>query len=80
MFDKVSVREKEGVSLCKKYFNVDAVHVLDPTMLLTSEDYEKLFRLANTPKHKGSLMTYVLDSTDSITRMIDEISNSNGCF
>lgn len=78
MFDKVSVREKEGVSLCKKYFNVDAVHVLDPTMLLTSEDYEKLFRLANTPKHKGSLMTYVLDSTDSITRMIDEISNSNG--
>lgn len=78
MFDKVSVREKEGVSLCKKYFNVDAVHVLDPTMLLTSEDYEKLFRLANTPKHKGSLMTYVLDCTDSIIRMIDEISNSNG--
>ena len=78
MFDKVSVREREGVSLCKKYFHVDAAHVLDPTMLLTSEHYVRLFQLANTPKHKGSLMTYVLDNTDVVNEMIDKISKENG--
>ena len=42
MFDAVSVRESSGVTLCKRYFGVDAVHVLDPVMLLDAEDYLSL--------------------------------------
>ena len=38
-FSAISVREDAGVSLCKKYFNVQATHVLDPTFLLSQEDY-----------------------------------------
>lgn len=38
-FDAVSVREAEGVRLCAAHFGVEARHVLDPTMLLTREDY-----------------------------------------
>lgn len=34
-FDLVTVREDSGVMLCKKHLGVDAVHVLDPTMLLS---------------------------------------------
>ena len=40
--DAVSVREKSGVHLCRDYFKMDAVHVLDPTMLLSKDDYLKL--------------------------------------
>lgn len=42
MFDAVSVRESSGVTLCKRHLGADAVHVLDPVMLLDAEDYLSL--------------------------------------
>ena len=41
LFDGVSVREDDGVAMCKKHFGVDAEHVVDPTMLLTGDDYRE---------------------------------------
>ena len=38
MFDAISVRENSGIKLCKQYLGVDAVHVLDPTLLLEREE------------------------------------------
>ena len=38
-FDTVTVREDTGVELCKNIFDVEAIQVLDPTLLLTQEDY-----------------------------------------
>lgn len=37
-FDKVSVREASGVNICKK-IGVNALHLIDPTLLLSSEEY-----------------------------------------
>ncbi len=39
-FKAISVREDEGVQLCKDNMGVTADHVLDPTMLLNASDYE----------------------------------------
>ena len=39
-FKAISVREDEGVQLCKDNIGVTADHVLDPTMLLDAIDYE----------------------------------------
>lgn len=75
-FDAVSVREKNGVDLCKKYFDTDAQWVLDPTMLLTRDDYISLFQSHNTPKSKGSLLVYILDETSEKTQLIDKIEAS----
>ena len=33
-FNAVSVREKSGIALCKEHLDVEAVLVLDPTLLL----------------------------------------------
>ena len=41
-FDKVSVREDDGVKICKEDFDVEATHVLDPVFLLESKDYDYL--------------------------------------
>lgn len=41
-FRAISVREDSAVKLCKQYLNVDAKHVLDPTLLLTHSTYDKL--------------------------------------
>lgn len=48
-FDAVSVREAEGVRLCAGHFGVEARHVLDPTMLLTGEDYLAMTLTAPAP-------------------------------
>lgn len=73
LFDLVTVREDTGVNLCKDYLGIDAVHVLDPTMLLTKEDYIKLISIEKELPSAGSLFNYILDpdkrKTDFITRV-----------
>lgn len=78
MFDSVSVREDSGVDLCKRYFGVDAQHVLDPTMLLGKEDYIKLFTDANTPKSKGNLLCYILDEAEEKKALIKRVADEKG--
>ena len=74
LFDAVSVRESDGVRICKEYFSVDAAHVLDPTMLLSKEDYISLYEKNNTPKSNGTLLNYVLDDTFEIQEIIKKIA------
>lgn len=74
LFDGVSVREFQGVDLCKKYFNIDAVQVLDPTLLLTKEDYIKIFTEEIISQSKGNFLVYILDKTEEKEKIIQEIS------
>ncbi|MBO9595205.1 MAG: polysaccharide pyruvyl transferase family protein [Niabella sp.] len=74
LFDAISVRENTGVALCKKYFNVAARHVLDPTMLLDASRYLELIRpLEHTAKKEGVLV-YILDETADKTAIIDQVA------
>ena len=74
MFDAVSVREKSAVNQCRKYFNHSASHVLDPTLLLRVDDYIRLFKASNVDKSCGTLLTYVLDSSEVMTKYIRDIA------
>lgn len=69
-FDKVSVRENSGIDLCEKYFNIKAQQVLDPTLLLSREDYINLFQSSNIQKSKGNLLCYILDETEEKKELI----------
>lgn len=73
-FDAVSVREKSGVELCRKYLYHDALWVLDPTMLLQADDYIKLFdSIGKTERKEEIIFNYVLDpteETESLTRWL----------
>lgn len=77
-FNGISVREDSGVDLCRKYLNVQAQHVLDPTMLLEKEDYIHLIQQANVPMSSGDLLYYVLDENEnktSIAKIIEDKGN-----
>ncbi len=74
-FNFISVREDSGVTLCKEVFNVEASHVLDPTLLLSKEDYISLLKLDKVPKSKGNLLVYILDYTDDKNLLIQRVSN-----
>lgn len=75
-FDAISVRETSGVDLCKKYLDVQAIQVLDPTMMLTVEDYAKLVSMdkSNTQSVKSFILSYVLDDAENKQKMIEDIS------
>lgn len=75
-FDAISVREESGVRLCKEYLGVDAIHVLDPTLLLTGTDYEKL--LSRPAKKTNTLFAYVLDTSDEKVKSLHAVAHKFG--
>ena len=75
MFDAVSVREDSGIDLCKKFLGCDAMHVLDPTMLLDKVDYMKLVEEENESESKGDLFTYILDASQGKRSIIEKVSD-----
>lgn len=76
-FDAVSVRERSGVKLCKEHFGVNAVCLLDPTLLLTKNDYLSILEVANSPVHNGGLFYYILDETNEKMQFVQKIANQN---
>lgn len=73
-FDYVSVREDTGVNLCSQLFNVHATHVLDPTLLLDSKDYNSIL---GEPTENRELVTYILDSTEEKKSLIKSIATKH---
>lgn len=77
-FDAVSVREKSAVELCMRYFAREASHVLDPTMLLSADDYIRHFDLKAMPKSQGTLLCYFLDASSEKNAVADKIAKETG--
>lgn len=76
-FNAVSVREASGVGLLKKYLNVSATHVLDPTLLLSSSDYNLL--LDNVPKRNHTILfAFLLDISDAKLKYIVNLATQLG--
>lgn len=73
-FDLITVREESGVDLCREHFGVDARLVLDPTMLLDHEDYERLVADDKAPESSGTLFHYLLDPSEEKHGLIERLS------
>lgn len=74
-FKEISVREKSGIELCRKYLKVNAIQTLDPTLLLNKENYIDLVanegKDNNIGKHK--LVTYILDMDKNKELIIKDV-------
>lgn len=77
-FDFITVREDSGIELCKKHLGVDAIQVLDPTMLLTKEDYIHLIEAENEPLSEGTLFNYILDPDANKASFIKKVATETG--
>lgn len=74
LFDAISVREDSAVDLVKKHLGRDdAVHVLDPTMLLTAEHYKRIADNEKMPQSPGKLKMYILDHTEEKDQIVSTI-------
>jgi hypothetical protein len=60
-FNVVTVREKDGVEICRKAGRNDAIQAPDPTLLLSKNDYERLFMNGSAvPFPKKYVLVYLL--------------------
>lgn len=75
-FDGVSVREESAVKLCSDYFSVQAQCLIDPTLLLSIDDYVAL--LKNEPQSLGNMFVYMLDDDVCKQSIVNAVSNTKG--
>ena len=76
-FTAVSVREKSGVDICKSVFCKDATLVLDPTLLLTADDYRRILPEQKNAKIK-TCAVYILDEIPGLMRRINNVCYEKG--
>ena len=78
------MREDSGGELCKKYLGVSAAHVIDPTMLLSKEDYCKIIERDESrgflePRvSEKRLFAYVLDEAPEKKSLIADVATQLG--
>jgi hypothetical protein len=83
-FRQIAVRERTGIDFLKKQFNIDALEVLDPTLLV--EDYSAL--LPQNIKQSKTLFYFHLAKNENLHSCVKQIAdkrklmlrNEFGCF
>lgn len=76
-FDAISVREDSAVDIVKKHWGLRSVQHVDPTLLLSSREYERLIdkNKIDTSVVAGDLFAYILDENEikkSVIRFVAE--------
>lgn len=74
LFQAVSVREDTGVQLCNEHFGIQAKHVLDPTLLLSPQDYTQLLLPIHETSARDELFCYILDRHKEKQALIQRVS------
>lgn len=77
-FDKISVREDSGIKLCKEHLGVEAELTLDPTLLLSQEDYSALTNASQTTPFPNKLTAYILDLNPEIENKVKTVADMMG--
>lgn len=73
-FKFVSVREVSAVGLCESYLGVRAAFVLDPTLLLSHEQYATLVtKPSDGQLYKDKICVYILDLSETKRIIVDSI-------
>lgn len=72
-FIGISTREDSGIKLCQKLGFENAVGVLDPTLLLTANDYRSVCKEI-PQRNPNLLMAYILDYSEDKRLLIEQIA------
>lgn len=78
LFDAVAVREYEGINLIKNHLKAPVDHVVDPTFLLSVNDYRGIVNSSSTPKSPGNLLSYILDTSEDKQGLLNLVSEKTG--
>ncbi len=75
--DYISVREEEGKKILEEFIEKPIEVVLDPTLLLTKEDWDSEIKGMKTEKEKY-ILAYVVDPDDEYIKIVNYLSEKTG--
>ena len=76
VFNHLSCRDKSNSVMLTSLVGKDVKYVLDPTLLLTPEEWDKI---ATTPEMKGDyILAYILGEKDTIVKFADDLGKTAG--
>ena len=74
----ISVREQAGVEIVKELTGRDATLLVDPTMMLSKEDWQKVSKKPRFSVPEKYIFTYFLGNvTDEMREFIDKVAKEN---
>ena len=73
-FSAVSVREQSAIRLAKEALGIEPQWVLDPTMLLTADDYRSLWQ--HEESQWEGITTYVLDASEEKSQIQQDVAQT----
>lgn len=77
-FDGISVREADGVKLCKEEYGIQAQQVLDPVFLADPAIYQDLIEKSSCHEEEPFLAAYILDPTPEKREALLHLSKELG--
>jgi len=75
-FNHISVRENQGKKIIKDLINREAELVLDPTLLLNKQDWERI--AIDYKKEKEYILLYTFGNSPTIKTFVEELSEQTG--
>lgn len=76
-FNNISIRERRGAEILKTQIGINAEVVLDPTMLLSKQDWENITE--DYKNKKEYILLYVFWITPIIKNFVKKLANLTGC-
>ncbi|MCI7748100.1 MAG: polysaccharide pyruvyl transferase family protein [Paraprevotella sp.] len=73
-FSAVSIREQSAIRLAKEALGIEPQWVLDPTMLLTADDYRSLWQ--HEESQWEGITTYVLDASEEKSQIQHDVAQT----
>ncbi|ATD08970.1 polysaccharide pyruvyl transferase family protein [Pseudoalteromonas piscicida] len=77
-FKAISVREESGVEVCERTFDVQAEHVLDPTIIIDKSYYIDIIEKYTCERNEGKLFSYILDKENKDYTFIEKVASEKG--
>ena len=77
-FNAISVRENDGVDICKNYFDINATRTIDPVFLADTKYYEELIAKNPTNVSNKYLFCYILTPTKEKGDTLKQIAEKLG--
>lgn len=77
-FDALSCREKEGAEMIKEITGRDATHVVDPTLLLSKDEWLKFANIPVLTSDQPYILIYVITYSPYIKKLAEFLSAATG--
>ena len=77
-YDAISLREKSGVDYIKKYYGINATHIIEPVLIAPKKIWENLLEKSDLELEDDYIFSYILDPSEGKRQLIKNFSEHIG--